>query len=331
MYHLNQHFNHWQNKGPWESKAHADDRARNTSTRQTAQVEGITNVKNNGRVASMDIGDGESIEINKDNSQVTHIDKSGKRATIWGDPHFKSADGSQFDFHKDAVITLPNGTKLHLDTVKADGKQPTAGDNSPTFAGKVTVTKANGDAVSVGNITGPGELDVDTAGRHQSQEEFLHQQMPDYDPRGIISLNNGQFKLEKENVKFLRPGQESSEYDSSKLFGGHDGLLAPNRFGGNANQNPWQSSAFQNQLRQHAGRCCDQMAESGFFPRSLAEQYQGPGFNPFSNGGKEKYMEFMLQQMMQQLMVAQQTGLQLQLALMTQNAQGARGQFGFGF
>jgi len=365
------------------------------AAQSAAAPKGITNVFNNGQEAFMDLGDGYKLKVNKHNQQVEIEGPDGKKAVVWGDPHFKSADGSQFDFHKDCVIKLPNGTTINVDTTKADGSQPAAGSNEATYAGKVTVCGPDGNAFSIGNITGDKQLDLDQAGKYESADQFLKNAMPDYNPKGIMTLQNGQFKLVDGDARFLKPGESAGVYDFGSLSntpgqagfntpgyspyqgagfqnqfgndpfasfpGGHPHMPnpfnagqpawgqpaapfgapspapfgAPSPFGTQGAQNP-EARFWEQQARQWANLCCDQMQQTGFYPRCVMNDPRyGGNFNPSQHTDwRNATANLLMNQMMQMQALAgsvmQMAQGGMQFAMLLQNNMGVQRNFMFG-
>lgn len=87
---------------------------------QTSSYTGITKKLENGSVEYQSRG---GYKVNMNGSTVTITDPDGSKTTkIWGDPHVKEADGSNWDWSsKTATFLLPDGTKVTMNAESADG------------------------------------------------------------------------------------------------------------------------------------------------------------------------------------------------------------------
>lgn len=88
--------------------------------------------------ASIDLGDGYSLDIDESSSEVviTNAD-TGETTRIWGDPHV-SVDGKHvYDFWGTTTFTLENGTKITINTEAA------ANNPNVYYAEKLTITKGD--------------------------------------------------------------------------------------------------------------------------------------------------------------------------------------------
>jgi hypothetical protein len=88
--------------------------------------------------ANIDLGDGNRLEIDERNSQMTIVNENtGERTRIWGDPHVE-IDGKQaYDFWGTTTFTLENGTKITINTEQWKGN-PNA-----YVASQVVITKGD--------------------------------------------------------------------------------------------------------------------------------------------------------------------------------------------
>ena len=67
--------------------------------------------------ASIDLGDGYSLQLDENSSSATITDaNTGETTQIWGDPHVVVNGQHQFDFYGTTTFTLPNGTKITVNT-----------------------------------------------------------------------------------------------------------------------------------------------------------------------------------------------------------------------
>lgn len=97
----------------------------------TAHMEG-------GDRAAIDLGDGYTLDVNENASEVviTNSD-TGEVTRIWGDPHVSIDGKHEYDFWGTTTFTLENGTKITINT-------EAAADNPNVFyAEKLTITKGD--------------------------------------------------------------------------------------------------------------------------------------------------------------------------------------------
>ena len=91
----------------------------------------------NGR-ASIDLGDGYSMQLNENNSEITIRNaETGETTRIWGDPHVDVDGKRAFDFWGTTTFTLENGTKVTIDT------EQWGGNPDAYVASQVTITKGD--------------------------------------------------------------------------------------------------------------------------------------------------------------------------------------------
>ena len=104
---------------------------------QEPQAQWTVNTGSNGH-ASIDLGDGYSMQLNENNSEITITNAAtGETTQIWGDPHVNVNGEHAFDFWGTTTFTLENGTKITIDTEQY-AKNPDA-----YLASKVTITKGD--------------------------------------------------------------------------------------------------------------------------------------------------------------------------------------------
>jgi len=88
--------------------------------------------------ASIDLGDGYTLEIDERNSQmIIHNANTGESTKIWGDPHVDVDGKHAFDFWGTTTFELENGTKITIDT------EQYAANPNEYLASKVTITNGN--------------------------------------------------------------------------------------------------------------------------------------------------------------------------------------------
>jgi hypothetical protein len=88
---------------------------------QPPQAQWTAEMGTSGR-ASIDLGDGYTLQLNERNSEIVIENAStGETTRIWGDPHV-DVDGQRvFDFWGTTTFTLGNGTKLTINTEQWGG------------------------------------------------------------------------------------------------------------------------------------------------------------------------------------------------------------------
>ncbi|MET1755814.1 DUF1521 domain-containing protein [Novosphingobium sp. RD2P27] len=88
--------------------------------------------------ASIDLGDGYSLDIDERSSQIIiNNANTGETTRIWGDPHVDVDGKHVYDFWGKTTFTLENGTKITIDTEQGHGNPDVY------FASKLTITKGD--------------------------------------------------------------------------------------------------------------------------------------------------------------------------------------------
>jgi hypothetical protein len=88
--------------------------------------------------AAIDLGDGYSLDIDENNSQILITNaETGETTRIWGDPHVDVDGKHVYDFWGKTTFTLENGTKITIDTEQGHGNPDVY------FASKLTITKGD--------------------------------------------------------------------------------------------------------------------------------------------------------------------------------------------
>ncbi|MBA2936308.1 DUF1521 domain-containing protein [Sphingomonas sp. CGMCC 1.13654] len=88
--------------------------------------------------ASIDLGDGYSLQLDENSSSATITDaNTGQTTQIWGDPHVNVNGQHQFDFYGTTTFTLPNGTKITVNT------QQSQSNPDVYYADTLTITKGS--------------------------------------------------------------------------------------------------------------------------------------------------------------------------------------------
>lgn len=97
--------------------------------------------------ASIDLGDGYSMQLNENNSEITIFNANTNESTkIWGDPHVEVDGKHAFDFAGTTTFELENGTKVTI------GTEQWGGNPDAYVASDVTITKGD-QAVVVSGIS----------------------------------------------------------------------------------------------------------------------------------------------------------------------------------
>ena len=88
--------------------------------------------------ASIDLGDGYSLELDERNSEIRIYNAStGETTHVWGDPHVDIDGEHAFDFWGTTSFELENGTKITIDT------EQYAANPNEYLASKLTITKGD--------------------------------------------------------------------------------------------------------------------------------------------------------------------------------------------
>lgn len=168
--------------------------------------------------ASIDLGDGYSLQLDENSSSATITDaNTGETTQIWGDPHVNVNGEHQFDFYGTTTFTLPNGTKITVNTQQsqsnpdvyyADSLTVTKGSQGMTVTGLSEQTK--GDlAITMGQDG--RALDNETADGYVLNEKT--------DGSGWTSAYTGQDATQAD-LDNTRPGSAFETLDQlSSLFG----------------------------------------------------------------------------------------------------------------
>lgn len=97
--------------------------------------------------ASLDLGDGYTLNFNEHNSEITiKNSNTGEETRIWGDPHVEIDGKHAFDFWGTTTFTLDNGTKITINT------EQWGGNPDAYVASQVVITKGD-QAVTVNGIS----------------------------------------------------------------------------------------------------------------------------------------------------------------------------------
>ncbi len=90
----------------------------------------------NGRT-SVDLGDGNRLEINEASSEIKIFDAQGNETRIWGDPHVDVNGKHVGDFYQATTFELKNGTKITINT------EPWQGNANMYVASQLVITHGN--------------------------------------------------------------------------------------------------------------------------------------------------------------------------------------------
>jgi Domain of Unknown Function (DUF1521) len=115
--------------------------------------------------AAIDLGDGYSLDIDENNSQILITNaETGETTRIWGDPHVDVDGKHVYDFWGKTTFTLENGTKITIDTEQGHGNPDVY------FASKLTITKGD-QAIVVDGVSQQTKGDLSVA--MSNNGEFL--------------------------------------------------------------------------------------------------------------------------------------------------------------
>jgi hypothetical protein len=127
------------------------------STFQAAPDAQWTASLKNDSQAQIDLGDGYSLDIDENNSQIEiHNENTGETTRIWGDPHVDVDGKHVYDFWGKTTFTLENGTKITIDTEQGHGNPDVY------FASKLTITKGD-QAIVVDGVSQQTKGDLSVA------------------------------------------------------------------------------------------------------------------------------------------------------------------------
>jgi hypothetical protein len=185
--------------------------------------------------ASIDLGDGYTLELDERNSEmVIHDANTGETTRIWGDPHVDVNGRHKFDFWGTTTFTLANGTKLTINT------EQYAGNPNMYVASEITITKG-GQAIQIEGISQNrlGDLSVSMSNNGRALDRAVRDGFVLHQGRngeGWRSELTGQVATQAD-LNLTRPGQaygpgselpslgEISHALSSFLFFGFVGSL----------------------------------------------------------------------------------------------------------
>lgn len=87
--------------------------------------------------ATVDLGDGYTLEINEANSEFVVRDAQGNVTQIWGDPHFNYNGQHVGDFWDTMTLELENGTKITVNT------EPFGSNPNATVTSQLVITRGD--------------------------------------------------------------------------------------------------------------------------------------------------------------------------------------------
>ena len=123
--------------GPWASAQLPATWAAVLTANSQPQAQWTASTGADGQ-ASIDLGDGYSLQLDENSSSATIIDSNtGQTTQIWGDPHVNVNGQHQFDFYGTTSFTLPNGTKITVNT------QQSQSNPDVYYADTLTITKGS--------------------------------------------------------------------------------------------------------------------------------------------------------------------------------------------
>lgn len=131
----------------------------NVDARSSGETQASWTVKTGAEgKASIDLGDGYSLQLNEKNSEMTITNaETGETTRIWGDPHVDVNGKHAYDFWGTTTFTLANGTKITINTEQ--------GKDNPNvyYASSVAITKGD-QAIEVKGLSQQelGDLSITT-------------------------------------------------------------------------------------------------------------------------------------------------------------------------
>jgi hypothetical protein len=141
--------------GPFASSCFP--RGWNVDARCGGETQASWTVKTGGEgKAAIDLGDGYSLQLNENNSEMTITNaNTGETTRIWGDPHVDVNGQHVYDFWGTTTFTLDNGTKITINTEQGQGNP------NVYFASSVAITKGD-QAIEVTGLSQQklGDLEV---------------------------------------------------------------------------------------------------------------------------------------------------------------------------
>jgi len=123
--------------GPWASARLPSMWTAALSSNSQPQAQWTASTGAEGQ-ASIDLGDGYSLQLDENSSSATITDaNTGQTTQIWGDPHVMVNGQHQFDFYGTTTFTLPNGTKITVNTEQSRSNPDVY------YANSLTITKGS--------------------------------------------------------------------------------------------------------------------------------------------------------------------------------------------
>jgi hypothetical protein len=123
--------------GPWASAQLPSMWTAALSSNSQPQAQWTASTGAEGQ-ASIDLGDGYSLQLDENSSSATITDaNTGQTTQIWGDPHVMVNGQHQFDFYGTTTFTLPNGTKITVNTEQSQSNPDVY------YANSLTITKGS--------------------------------------------------------------------------------------------------------------------------------------------------------------------------------------------
>lgn len=109
--------------------------------------------------ATVDLGDGYTLEINEANSEFVVKDGDGNVTKVWGDPHFDYNGQRVGDFWDTMTLELENGTKITVNT------EPFNQNPNETLSSQLVITRGN-QAMTINGVSQNqiGDLSISMGG-----------------------------------------------------------------------------------------------------------------------------------------------------------------------
>jgi hypothetical protein len=174
--------------------------------------------------ADIDLGDGNTLQIDEASSQIVVKDSSGNTTRIWGDPHFEHNGKAVGDFWGTTSLVLENGTKITINTQKDPNN------SSVSYANQVVVTRGD-QALVVDGVSQlqQGDLKVSLGGNGYALDRATNDGLVLRENDSLSSgwssgltggaVGQADFNLTKPGMEGLRDGLQAFNSALGLMFG----------------------------------------------------------------------------------------------------------------
>ncbi len=256
-------------------------------------------------------------------------DPQGKQLTrVWGDPHVNEADGTKWDFTKDSTFTLPDGTRIGVDTTSETGRSVTRGLDIANGRDRVQVGGIDQDKPTVGNVTRDGmrgwqrdrgEQDTFKL-RHDAMNQDWVKYSPDGRRQGVVTGSE-----ERDGAYQQITNGVGSDLDQTRVRrgGGNDDVRVGREPTGGPSGGPAAPTGGNPVERAGGGNGCagpERQQDSAMDPRAffqlLAQLFGGNDFGGMGRNGTQpedgcRALQQLQQLMFQALLASQMQGQQV--------------------